>query len=87
MPQASIRFLLLTIGGSAVIMVIFRLALIGEATWAIVIALMLSLICAMFLIYLVLFLVANGLAASAKPLRSSVTQASESQKSNRKLHS
>lgn len=87
MPQASIRFFLLTIGGSAMIMVIFRIALLSEAIWAIVIALLFSLICVMFLIYLALFLVANALAASAKSLRSNAPHVSELQNSNRKLHS
>lgn len=87
LPQASIRFFLLTIGGSGIIMFIFRLAIVGEATWAIVIALMLSLVFAMFATYFVLFLVASALATSAKPLRSSLSRDSESQNSNPKVHS
>lgn len=38
MPQSSAKFFLLTIGGSAVIMVIFHLALLGEAISAQVLA-------------------------------------------------
>ena len=77
LPQASIRFLLLTIGGSAVVMVIFRIALVDEAIWAQVIALMLSVAFVPFLTYIILFVVANSFALTSKPLRSNLNQAPE----------
>jgi len=87
LPQASIRFFLLTIGGSAVIMVIFRIALIDKAMWAQVLALMLSATLVPFVTYIVLFLLANCFAVTSQPLRSSLKQAPETQNSNRKSYS
>lgn len=87
LPQASIRFLLLTIGGSAVVMVIFRIALVDEAIWAQVIALMLSVTLVPFVTYIVLFLLASCFAVTSKPLRSSLKQDPETQNSNRKSYS
>ena len=87
LPQASIRFFLLTIGGSAIIMVIFRIALIDKAMWAQVIALMLSVTLLPFATYIVLFLLASCFAVTSKPLRSSLQQEPETQNSNRKSYS
>ena len=87
LPQASIRFFLLTIGGSAIIMVIFRIALIDKAMWAQVLALMLSATLVPFVTYIVLFLLASCFAVTSQPLRSSLKQDPETHNSHRKLYS
>jgi hypothetical protein len=69
LPQASLKFFMLLIGGSAIVMVIFRLALTQDVYWARIAALLFSITFACFASYFVLFVLANLFAASTRPLR------------------
>lgn len=72
LPQASLRFLLLLIGGSAVMMFIFRMALVQDNHWAKVTAMLFTMIVACFVAYATLFLLANLFSVSTRPLRSAL---------------
>ena len=59
LPQTSIRFFLLLIGGCAVLMYIFRAATVGDAFWAKIVSLLITIVILSFVVYLCVFLVAN----------------------------
>jgi len=72
LPQASLRFFLLLIGGSAVVMFVFRMALLQENYWAKIAALLFVMLVACFAAYATLFLLANLFSISTRPLRSAL---------------
>lgn len=73
MPQTSIRFFLLLIGTSALVMLVFRAAIVGAALWAKIAALLITVAGSCFLAYAGVFLVANLFSATASPLLNSLT--------------
>jgi low affinity Fe/Cu permease len=68
LPQTSIRFLMLAIVLSAIVMVIFREALVGGSAWAKVVALLIQTGAASFIAYTCMFLIANVFSATTQPL-------------------
>lgn len=68
LPQASIRFFLFLIGTSALVMVTFRAAFIGQQLWAKIASLLITTAGGCFIVYALLFFVARALAATADPI-------------------
>ena len=67
MPQTSIRFLLLLIGGSALVMVVFRAA--GEGFYAArITTLLIMTVAGCFAVYAALFLIANIFSSTTAPI-------------------
>ena len=83
LPQASIRFFLVLIGASAVVMVVFRSALVGEAYWTKIAALVFATTVACFAAYASLFLLANLFSVSMRPVRSALGYESEKKAATR----
>lgn len=79
LPQASLRFFLVLIGISALVMVTFRFALVDGVLWAKVVALLFTIVTASFAAYTVLFLLAGLFTASTQPVRSALGYDSNSQ--------
>ncbi len=77
-PQTSIRFYLLLIGASAVVMYIYRAAFVNGAFWAKIASLLITITGGCFLAYAGCFLVANLFSATTSPLLNSLSSASES---------
>lgn len=86
MPQASLRFFLLLIGASAVIMFIFRLAFTGDSYWAKIVALLFTILVACFAAYATMFLLANLFAVSTRPIRSALGYGSDASSTQREDH-
>lgn len=68
LPQTSIRFYLLLIGASAVVMYIYRAAFLGDAFWAKIASLLITVAGGCAISYVVLFLLANLFSATASSL-------------------
>ena len=67
MPQTSIRFLLILIGGSALVMVVFRAA--GEGFYAArIMTLLILTVAGCFAVYAALFLIANIFSSTTAPI-------------------
>lgn len=71
-PQTSIRFFLLLIGASALVMYIYRAAIVGDAFWAKIASLLITTVGGCFLAYACSFLVANLFSATTSPLLNSL---------------
>lgn len=69
LPQTSIRFFLVLIGASAVVMYTFRAAVVDDRFWAKILALLIATASGCFFAYAGLFLLANLLTATTAPLR------------------
>lgn len=67
-PQTSIRFFLLLIGASALVMYIYRAAFVGDAFWAKIASLLITIVGGCFWTYAGFFLVANLFSATTSPL-------------------
>ncbi len=67
-PQTSIRFFLLLIGSSALVMYVYRAAIVGDAVWAKIAALLITIVGGCFLAYAGFFIVANLFSAATSPL-------------------
>ena len=77
-PQTSIRFFLVLIGASAVVMYIYRAAFVGDAFWAKIASLLITIAGGCFLAYAGCFLVANLFSATTSPLLNSLSSENES---------
>ena len=69
MPQTSIRFFMALIAASALVMYAYRAAFVGDQFWAKIAALLISTAIGCFVVYAVLFLVANLFTATTAPIR------------------
>ena len=67
LPQTSIRFYLILIGFSALIMVVFRSAA-GGTSWARIASLLIATIIGCFIVYTALFLIANLFSSTTAPI-------------------
>jgi len=76
MPQTSIRFFLLLIAVSAVVMLVFRSAA-GGAGLARIVTLLISTSAGCFIAYAVSFLVGNLFSATAAPLADAIDSATD----------
>lgn len=79
LPQASLRFFLLLIGFSALIMVVYRIAFTGEGYAPKLAALLFTIIVACFGAYAALFFLANLFSVTTRPFRSALGYDSERQ--------
>ncbi len=77
-PQTSIRFFLLLIGSSALVMYVYRAAIVGDAFWAKIASLLITIVGGCFLAYAGFFLVANLFSATTSPLLNRLPHGSES---------
>ncbi|MFK8114159.1 MAG: hypothetical protein AB8B91_18300 [Rubripirellula sp.] len=68
LPQTSIRFMMAMMVASAIVMVVFRQAAVGDAAWAKILSMMIQTIFASFLAYGLLFLIANLFSATTDPI-------------------
>ncbi len=67
LPRTSIRFFLMLIGVSALVMLVFRSAS-GGSSWARIVSLLITNVGACFMVYAILFLIANLLSSTTAPL-------------------
>lgn len=67
LPQTSIRFFLMLIGASALVMLVFRSAS-GGSSWARIVSLLITNVGACFMVYAILFLIANLLSSTTEPI-------------------
>ncbi len=77
LPQASIRFFMVLIAASAMVMVIYRMAFVAERMWAKISVLLISTIGGCFLVYALLFLIANLFTASTAPIRDAIESSTQ----------